>query len=145
MDHTSQLCERALAWASLRADGELSELESALLDGHLGRCASCRTQAWGIETVAGALRAARLERPAQLAFFVPRSRTTRALRLAAAGAAVAVAAVAALLAPAGHRPAPQPVAMVASAESPDVLRELRRPGLVRSHLPRNRDLSGESV
>jgi anti-sigma factor RsiW len=28
-------------WASLRLDGELSELEGALLDAHLGRCADC--------------------------------------------------------------------------------------------------------
>jgi len=28
-------------WASLRLDGELSELESALLDAHLARCADC--------------------------------------------------------------------------------------------------------
>jgi predicted anti-sigma-YlaC factor YlaD len=34
-------CERARTWVSLRLDGELSELEGALLDAHLGRCAEC--------------------------------------------------------------------------------------------------------
>jgi predicted anti-sigma-YlaC factor YlaD len=52
-------CERARAWASLRADGELSELESALLDAHLARCASCRSFARGAVEVASALRTAR--------------------------------------------------------------------------------------
>ena len=35
-------CDRARAWASLRLDGEISELEAAFLDSHLGRCAACR-------------------------------------------------------------------------------------------------------
>ena len=37
-------------WASLRLDGELSELESALLDAHLGRCPDCAaaTAAFGV-------------------------------------------------------------------------------------------------
>ena len=32
-----QLCARARFWVSLRVDGELSELEGALLDAHLAR------------------------------------------------------------------------------------------------------------
>ena len=35
-------CDRARAWVSLRLDGEISEVEAALLEAHLGRCASCR-------------------------------------------------------------------------------------------------------
>src|SRR3954447_18043135 len=35
-------CDRARTWASLRLDGELSELEEALLTTHLGRCERCR-------------------------------------------------------------------------------------------------------
>ncbi|HXK15518.1 MAG TPA: zf-HC2 domain-containing protein, partial [Gaiellaceae bacterium] len=66
MPTKSHLCERARWWASLRADGELSELESALLDAHLGRCASCRTFARGTEEIAAALRSARLQRPAPI-------------------------------------------------------------------------------
>jgi len=34
-------CERARQWASLRLDGELSELEDALLEQHLEGCSSC--------------------------------------------------------------------------------------------------------
>src|SRR5438309_909636 len=68
------LCERARSWASLRADRELSELESALLDSHLGRCRSCRAFARGIEDVAATLAAASLERPAPLALVLPRRR-----------------------------------------------------------------------
>jgi predicted anti-sigma-YlaC factor YlaD len=34
-------CERARAWVSLRLDGELSELEEALLTAHLRGCAVC--------------------------------------------------------------------------------------------------------
>jgi predicted anti-sigma-YlaC factor YlaD len=60
-------CEQARAWASLRADDELSELESALLDAHLLRCLSCSSFAAAAEEVAAALRTARLERPEPLA------------------------------------------------------------------------------
>src|SRR5581483_3650779 len=35
-------CERARAWVSLRLDDEISELEDAMLEAHLGRCAACR-------------------------------------------------------------------------------------------------------
>ena len=35
-------CDRARASASLRLDGEISELEEAFLDSHLRRCAACR-------------------------------------------------------------------------------------------------------
>src|SRR3954452_9437902 len=53
-----QLCARARFWASLRVDGELSELEGALLDAHLARCAECR------EVAAGFAGATLLPRPA---------------------------------------------------------------------------------
>jgi predicted anti-sigma-YlaC factor YlaD len=52
-----QPCERAREWASLRADGELSELESVLLDVHLARCDACRAFALGAERMAATLRA----------------------------------------------------------------------------------------
>ncbi len=149
MDTRSQLCERARAWASLRPDRELSELESALLDAHLARCAGCRTFAQDTESVAGALRAARLERPAQLALLLPHRRTSlRVFRSAAAAlAVVGVAFAAAVTAPSGHLSAVKPVAMVASADSPDILRQLRRPGLVQHGrvAARNRHYAGESV
>lgn len=57
MGVSRQPCERARQWASLRADGELSELESALLDAHLACCDACRSFARGAALVAAALRA----------------------------------------------------------------------------------------
>ncbi|HEY8647476.1 MAG TPA: zf-HC2 domain-containing protein, partial [Gaiellaceae bacterium] len=95
MHPTSQLCERAKSWASLRTDGELSELESALLDAHLGRCPSCSTFAQGAEHVAAALREARIERPAPLVLRPHHTRRTglRALQVAAAVAVVVTAGV----------------------------------------------------
>ncbi len=151
MDDGSHLCERARAWVSLRADDELSELESALLEAHLGRCEPCRFFAQGTEDVAAALRAARLEPSAPLALVVPGTRRTgrRALRLAAAAAAVvAVGAAAAFSGPAGGKTeASKPVSMVASVESPDRLRQLRRPGLIEQGrpIPRSRRDPGEPV
>ena len=50
-----QLCERARQWASLRLDGELSELENALLDAHLGRCQACSGFVREAESIAAAL------------------------------------------------------------------------------------------
>ena len=150
MPQTSHLCERAKAWASLRTDGELSELESALLDAHLGRCEPCRAFAQGAETVAAALRSVHLERPAPLVVRpVPARRTgLRALQVAAAVLIVVSAGVvAAFSGPPGSVAAAKPVSMVASVESPDRLRQLRRPGLIErgATVPRNRQLPGEAV
>jgi Putative zinc-finger len=145
------LCERARSWASLRTDRELSELELALLDSHLGRCRSCRAFARGIEDVAATLAAASLERPAPLALVLPRRRARGAwLQSAAASTLVVAAGVAALLGgvprQGGEAPA-KPVAMLQSGESPNELRALRRASLiVLAHppVPRNRQDPGES-
>jgi predicted anti-sigma-YlaC factor YlaD len=51
-----QLCARARFWVSLRIDGELSQLEGALLDAHLVRCPDCREFAAGAEFTASKLR-----------------------------------------------------------------------------------------
>jgi predicted anti-sigma-YlaC factor YlaD len=150
MTPNSHLCERARAWTSLRTDGELSELETALLDAHLGRCDACRTFAVGTEQVATALRAAHLERPIPFVLPPPRVRHTaiRALQVAAAVTLVVSAGVvAAISGPSGGSSAAKPVSMVAGVDSPDGLRELRRPGLVGQAravvIPRNRQ--GEAV
>jgi predicted anti-sigma-YlaC factor YlaD len=85
-------CDRARDWASLRADGELSELESALLVAHLRRCDGCASFALGVDAVAAQLRTAPLEelaRPVRL----PEGRAPlRAVQLGAAAALVAAAA-----------------------------------------------------
>jgi predicted anti-sigma-YlaC factor YlaD len=143
------LCERACRWASLRVDGELSELESALLDDHLGRCRSCRVFARGVEDVAAALASARLERPAPLALVFPRKRRP-VVRSVAAATLVAVAGIAALVGGlTGHgqtASAGKPVAMLQSVDSPNELRELRRSSLIDQGriIPRNRQDPGES-
>jgi predicted anti-sigma-YlaC factor YlaD len=150
MPQTSHPCERARSWVSLRADSELSELESTLLDAHLDRCSSCRTFARGAEEIAVALRAARLERPAPLALRPQRARRTgwRALQVAAAVVVVVSAGVIAMVSGPSRPAAPaKPVAMVAGADSPDALRALRRAALVERGrpVPRNRQLPGEPV
>jgi anti-sigma factor RsiW len=143
-------CERARFWASLRADGELSELESALLDAHLARCSSCRTFALRSDEIVVGLRAARLEQPAPLVLRPQRTLRTalRALQVVVAATVVVSAGVlAAVTGPSGSSAAAKPVAMVAGADSPDRLRELRRPALVEQGrtIPRNRQLPGDPV
>src|SRR5439155_2186222 len=149
MELVPLLCERARRWASLRVDHELSELESALLDNHLGRCRSCRAFARGIENVAAALAAARLERPAPLAHVLPRRRVAAAWLQSAAASTLVVAAGLAALLVAGHGPAPpaiKPIAMVQAIDTPNELRALRRAELIdQGHpVPRNRQDPGES-
>lgn len=51
-----ELCARTRFWVSLRIDGELSQLEGALLDAHLGRCPECREFAVAAEFTASKLR-----------------------------------------------------------------------------------------
>jgi predicted anti-sigma-YlaC factor YlaD len=89
-------CMLARESASVRLDGELSELEAARLDAHLRVCADCRAYAAEVGAIAGQLRAAPLERPGEQ-FVLPRRRVFSGMRLeaAVAAAAVAVAALAA--------------------------------------------------
>src|SRR5438067_1578761 len=130
MDPGSQLCSRARFWASLRLDGELSEIERALLDAHLAGCAPCRAFAGSAAAASRALRAAPHEVPAPVR--VQRPRTSRGpLALAAAAAVVAAAVVVGGLlrgaVPARtEASAPRATAMVATVETPDLLRRLRR-------------------
>src|SRR5918992_3297019 len=78
-------CERALELASLRLDGELSELERAALGQHLDACARCATAATEIETVTAVVRAAPLERPSRR-FELPRRPVSPLARVAAVAA-----------------------------------------------------------
>ena len=147
-----QLCDRARHWASLRLDGELSELEAALLDAHLDRCPGCRAFAEEADGIVGALRAVALE-PLQAPVVIPlrhRPRRVRALQTAVAVVLVlAAAALGSLLGVANRdsqSAAPtRHVAMIASADSPDTLRKLRRPTLIGAahQIPRNRALIGD--
>jgi len=147
-----QLCDRARHWASLRLDGELSELEAALLDAHLERCPGCSAFAEEADGIVGALRAVALE-PLHAPVVIPlrhRSRRVRALQTAVAVVLVlAAAALGSLLGVANRdsqSAAPtRHVAMIASADSPDTLRKLRRPTLIGAahQIPRNRALIGD--
>ena len=146
MDETGHLCERARLWASLRLDGELSELEGALLDAHLARCDGCRAVTDGFAASTAALRSAPLERLAPVALNMPRS--PRRLLATIAVAAVLVLGVIAgglVRGQVSHgSPAPRAVAVVASFETPDQIRSLRRAALLNMR-PLPRDLSAEPV
>jgi predicted anti-sigma-YlaC factor YlaD len=87
------LCDRAREWISLQLDGELSEFERVLLDGHLVHCADCTEFRAGGESISGQLRRAplaRLERPVVL----PRRSRVSARVLPVVGAAAAAVVVA---------------------------------------------------
>jgi Putative zinc-finger len=138
-----QLCARARFWASLRVDEELSELEGALLDAHLARCDDCRAFTLSAELSTDAIRAASHISHAPVVLDLPRSPRRLAAGAGIAGL-VAAAAVAGVLvrgtvSPGSTRPsAVPPVAVVASVETPDQLRRLRRTTLLNERrLPRN--------
>ena len=133
-------CERARAWASLELDGELSELERALLESHLDRCAACAAVAAEIRALTGAVRAAPLERPAK-PVFVPRERPAARPPRAVGARVAAAATLAALAAGLGvvtgsltrepARPAPEPADFALlpfepPAESPERLQPADR-------------------
>jgi|tagenome__1003787_1003787.scaffolds.fasta_scaffold19237587_1 hypothetical protein len=149
MELTSQLCARARFWASLRLDGELSELESALLDAHLARCEACSSVARDFGLATADLRTRPLEHVAPVTV----SRTTRrSPRRAVVGAVIAAVIASGVLLGGLVRgqvsrdalPAPHPVAVVASLDTPDQLRKLRRTTLLNQRrLPR--DISAEPV
>jgi hypothetical protein len=142
-----QLCARARFWVSLRADDELSELEGALLEAHLGRCANCREFAEASDASTHAIRAASYVRHPPVVLDLPRS-PKRLVAGAGIAALVAAAAVAGVLVRGAVSPgsagpsAVHSVAVVASVETPDQLRRLRRTTLLNERrLPR--DLSAE--
>jgi predicted anti-sigma-YlaC factor YlaD len=85
-------CERARHLASLGLDGELSEVEQAVLRAHVGRCAACACFARDLGGLTQELRAAPLQRPAAEVRSHRRRATVRTLQLGAAAAAVALAA-----------------------------------------------------
>ena len=84
-------CERTRQWVSAELDGRLSEFEQALLDGHLGTCASCSAFRASVARFTQELRSAPLERLEE-PVVVSRVRR-RTFRIAPAVAALAVTAV----------------------------------------------------
>jgi hypothetical protein len=145
---TGQLCARARFWASLRVDGELSELEGALLDAHLGRCADCRAYDAGVAGSTEALRSAPLVAAEPVVITAP-ARSGRIVAGLVAATLVVLAAVVGGIVRENASPgtastvgAVRNVAIVATVETPDQLRRLRRTSLLNQRvLPR--DISRE--
>jgi hypothetical protein len=143
-----QPCARARFWASLRIDDELSELEGALLDGHVARCADCAAFAAGIEASTAALRAvpAASHTPVAVAFRAPPGRVLA--EMIAAAVVIGAALLGGLgdgsrVTNVGALPSAGPsIAVVAGAEAPDQLRRLRRTTLLNAR-PLPRELSAE--
>jgi ferric-dicitrate binding protein FerR (iron transport regulator) len=102
-------CERARQWSSLRLDGELSELEGALLEKHVETCDSCAAFDERLTATAISLRTAPPERP-QMRFQVPQRTPVRfpAPRRLAVAAIAAALALGSLVGSLLHRPAPTP-------------------------------------
>ena len=92
----AQQCEISREWISLRLDGELSELEEAMLRRHVAGCGDCRTFEEGAESFTTRLRGAPLE---TLAPFFEAGAQGRARRrfIGLGAAAAALAASAAVL------------------------------------------------
>jgi len=100
------VCDRVRAQISLRLDGELSQLESRMLDAHLGRCADCREYDADVTRITADLRAAPLEQM-ESPVVIRRPRRLSALRLqASVAAAMAVAVLGAATQLAAHEREP---------------------------------------
>jgi predicted anti-sigma-YlaC factor YlaD len=93
-------CDRMRAYVSAGIDSELSEVESAWLEGHLGRCASCRAYAVDAGQMTRVLRDAPLEE-LDFAITLPSRRLAFARKLQVAAAAAAIAATVGLSAVVG--------------------------------------------
>ena len=61
----NRACERVQAWASLDVDGELSQLERALLAAHARRCGACTVAIAELRALAEAVRGAPPEHPSR--------------------------------------------------------------------------------
>ena len=90
---TSAVCERARKYVSLQLDNELSQLEDAMLQAHLGRCEPCRAYAADVAATTRELRAAEPERLVRPIALPRRRRVSFGNVQAAAAAAIALAAV----------------------------------------------------
>jgi len=114
----SMECEHARRWASLALDGELSQVEEALLRAHVGRCADCAEFARDLDGLTQELRAAPPQRPRRSIPARRRSAGMRTLQLGAAvAAAIAIAAGLGSLAGSLTSSAPPPPTRHVSIES----------------------------
>jgi len=103
-------CERARQWSSLRLDGELSELEGALLEKHLETCGSCVSFAERLTATALSLRMTPPEAP-RIRFEIPKRTKVPfpASRRVAVAAIAAALGLGSLVGSMVHRPAASPV------------------------------------
>jgi predicted anti-sigma-YlaC factor YlaD len=122
-------CERARLQASLRLDGELSEIEQASLRAHRRHCVACAIFERDLAALTGELRAAPPQKPAArvapaagvsptagVALARRRSATVRVLQLSAAAAAVVLAAGLGSLAGSLSSPGPRTTTQAASVK-----------------------------
>jgi hypothetical protein len=124
-------CVRAREDASVRLDGELTELEAARLRAHLDGCAECSEFAAGIERLVAALRDASLEQTAIGSW--QRKPQPHTIRLAAVAAVLAVLVTAAGLTAShvqvrrrAHPPAPSALRQLDADRVPPLLRGLEQ-------------------
>ena len=106
-------CDRARARASLALDGELSQVEQAVLRAHVGRCAACAGFARDLDALTREIRTTPLERP-YVAGMPPRRRSNGMRTLQLGAAAAAIAAAAGLGSLAGSLTSPQGAPVVAN-------------------------------
>jgi predicted anti-sigma-YlaC factor YlaD len=97
-------CDRVRSQISLELDGELSQLERAMVAAHVARCSGCRAFRSGTTAVTRELRAAPLERPPAS---VPMRRPRRLASVARFQAGVAAAMALTIVGVASQVAAPQ--------------------------------------
>lgn len=89
---SSIVCERVRAQISLRLDGELSELETRMLEAHVARCEQCASYETDVVSMTSWLREAPLEQLEHpIVLRKPRRRLSLAQMQVGVAAAIAVA------------------------------------------------------
>jgi len=127
----SILCDRVRGQVSLRLDGELSQLESRMVDAPLARCADCREFETEVADVTARLRAAPFETLTEpLVVSRPvRSWASRAQVSMVAAVAVAVLGIASQLTDRRGEPAvPHPVRYDTSTQLTREVQQIERDG-----------------
>ena len=125
----SRQCETAREWASLRLDGELSELEEAMLRRHVAGCADCGAFVAAAESFTARLRSAPLETPRAGLRGRAAERAGRRRFVGVGAVAAALAASAAVLFAPGLAGGPTPVQLSdAGAGTAEVTLDVMRAG-----------------
>jgi predicted anti-sigma-YlaC factor YlaD len=134
MNMLDSACERARCFASLRPDGELTDIQEKFLAFHLEDCRPCREFAEAVAVTTTTIRATPPLAAPQVRFVRPARRRLSARALpAAAAAAVAISAGLAGLASVqpqssdgGDSPAPRPGYLDSAAYEQGLIDDLRR-------------------